>query len=61
MIQFGSPEETNMNKTLAKIFLTLVILTGASAVLSACNTTEGVGKDMSAAGHKISNEAEEHK
>ena len=61
MIQFGSPEETNMHKTLAKIFLTLVILTGASAVLSACNTTEGVGKDMSAAGHKISNEAEEHK
>ena len=61
MIQFGSPEETNMNKTLAKILLTLVILTGASAVLGACNTTEGVGKDMSAAGHKISNEADEHK
>jgi predicted small secreted protein len=61
MIQFGSPEEANMNKTLAKIFLTLVILTGASAGLSACNTTEGVGKDLSAAGHKISNEADEHK
>jgi predicted small secreted protein len=50
-----------MNKTLARIFLTLVVLTGTSALLGACNTAEGVGKDISSAGHKISNEAEEHK
>jgi predicted small secreted protein len=50
-----------MNKTLARIFLTLAVLTSASTLLGACNTAEGVGKDMSAAGHKISNEAEEHK
>ncbi len=50
-----------MNKSLAKIFLALFLLTGTSALLSACNTTEGAGKDISKAGHAISNEAEEHK
>lgn len=50
-----------MNRTVAKFFLALFLLSSAGALLSACNTTEGVGKDMSQAGHKISNEADEHK
>ena len=49
-----------MNKSVAKIFLTLFLLTGA-ATLSACNTTAGAGKDLSAAGHAINNSAEENK
>jgi predicted small secreted protein len=49
-----------MKQALAKSLLVLVV-TSVVALLGACNTTEGAGKDMSAAGHKISNEAEEHK
>jgi predicted small secreted protein len=50
-----------MNRTVAKLFLALFLLSSTGALLSACNTTEGAGKDMSQAGHAISNSAEEHK
>ena len=50
-----------MSATLARILLMLFLLTGTAALVSACNTTEGAGKDISKAGHAISNEAEEHK
>ena len=43
-----------MRKTLASVALTLFVLTGAAAMLSACNTVEGVGQDTSAAGRAIS-------
>jgi predicted small secreted protein len=49
-----------MTKMLPRMLVALLLLTGAGGLLSACNTTAGVGKDMSAAGHKITNEAEEH-
>ena len=32
-----------------------------SLALSACNTIEGAGRDVSHAGHEISEEAQEHK
>jgi predicted small secreted protein len=54
-------KETTMGNSLAKVFLALFLVTGASALLGACNTTEGAGKDLSNAGHAISNEAHEHK
>jgi entericidin B len=54
-------KETAMRKSMARIFLVLFLLMGTSALLGACNTTEGAGKDISKAGHAISNEAEEHK
>jgi entericidin B len=50
-----------MRKGFAKAMVAMLILAGASAALSACNTTEGAGKDMSAAGHVISNSAEKNK
>jgi len=50
-----------MRKSLATAFLSLLLLTGAAAILSACNTTAGVGRDLGAAGHAISNSAEENK
>jgi predicted small secreted protein len=50
-----------MNKGIAKIFLTLFLLTGVGAMLGACNTTAGAGKDISAAGHAINNSAEDNK
>ena len=50
-----------MRKSLATIFLTLLMLTGAVSVLSACNTTAGAGKDIESAGKAINNSAEENK
>jgi predicted small secreted protein len=50
-----------IKNTLATTFLTLLLLTGAASLLSACNTTAGAGKDISAAGKAINNEAEENK
>ena len=41
--------------------LTFLMLLLSGVVLSACNTTAGVGKDLSSAGTAIHNEAEEHK
>lgn len=50
-----------MRKYLAITFTTLVVIVGASSFLSACNTVEGAGKDVSHAGHEVSEEANEHK
>lgn len=49
-----------MHKT-AAMLLTLIVLSTAAMVLSACNTTEGAGQDISAAGHGVSNAAQETK
>jgi predicted small secreted protein len=49
-----------MKQALAKTLL-LLFMASVAASLAACNTTEGAGKDISSAGHKISGEAEEHK
>jgi predicted small secreted protein len=50
-----------MRKNLAIVLLNLVLLSGASALLSACNTTAGAGQDVSAAGHAVTNSAEKVK
>jgi entericidin B len=50
-----------MRKALATGFLALALLGGAGMMLSACNTMEGAGQDMSAGGHAISNSAERNK
>ena len=50
-----------MRKNLAIAFISLVVLTGASTFLSACNTVEGAGRDVSKAGGAITEEAKEHK
>jgi predicted small secreted protein len=42
-----------------KAFIALLI--GASFLLGACNTIEGAGKDVKAAGQKVEGEAAEHK
>src|SRR5690242_459430 len=55
------PKDSSMRKTLATTFATLVLLTGVSSFLSACNTVEGAGKDVSKAGQAVSEEAKEHK
>jgi predicted small secreted protein len=50
-----------MRKGFMKAMVAMLILAGAGVVLSACNTTEGAGKDISSAGHAISNSAEKNK
>ncbi len=48
-----------MRKNLSMV-LTLLALVGLAPVLSACNTTAGVGEDISAGGHAMTNSAEKH-
>jgi predicted small secreted protein len=50
-----------MRKSLAILFLNFAILSGAATLLSACNTTAGVGQDVSAAGHAVTNTADKVK
>jgi entericidin B len=40
------------------ILITLLTLTSMSALLSACNTAAGAGRDISATGHAITNGAD---
>ena len=47
-----------MSKTLAVIFLNLLLLSGTGVLLGACNTTAGAGQDVSTAGHAVTNSAE---
>ena len=50
-----------MRKLLAAFLLNLLFLSGAAALLSACNTTAGVGEDISATGNAITGGAEQSK
>jgi entericidin B len=50
-----------MRKHLTMLLLSLLVVSGAASVLSACNTTAGAGEDMSSAGHAITNSAEKNK
>nr|WP_294531045.1 entericidin A/B family lipoprotein [uncultured Rhodopila sp.] len=38
-----------------------MLLSGATVLLSACNTTAGAGQDVSAAGHAVTDSAEKVK
>jgi len=42
------------------LLLTLLALIGLMPLLSACHTTSGAGRDISAAGHAITGSAEKH-
>jgi predicted small secreted protein len=41
--------------------IVLLAMMAASMAVAACNTVEGAGKDVSAAGHAVSNTAEDAK
>ncbi|HVY13859.1 MAG TPA: entericidin A/B family lipoprotein [Rhodopila sp.] len=45
----------------SRLFLLIAVLLTAASTLTACNTTEGAGKDLSAAGQGLSNAAEKNK
>ncbi len=44
-----------------RAILAASLLIGASTLLSACNTTAGVGQDVSAGGHAVTNTADKAK
>jgi entericidin B len=50
-----------MGKHLIVGLLGLLVLSGTTSLLGACNTTSGAGKDISATGHAITNSAEKNK
>jgi entericidin B len=50
-----------MRKRLIVVLLSLLVPSGATALLSACNTTAGVGEDISATGNAITSGAEQSK
>jgi predicted small secreted protein len=54
-------EEAIMRSKMATAFILLIVLGGSSGLLSACNTVEGAGKDVSKAGHEVSDAARDHK
>jgi predicted small secreted protein len=56
-----SRRECPMRKSLIMVLLTLLMLSGATALLSACNTTAGVGQDISATGNALTRGAEQSK
>jgi predicted small secreted protein len=53
------PEGTSMEKMTMKALIAVII--GASFLIGGCNTVEGVGKDVKAAGDKVQDEAAEHR
>lgn len=46
---------------IAGSMLVTFLLAGTAILLTACNTTAGVGQDVSAAGHAVTNSAEKVK
>jgi predicted small secreted protein len=50
-----------MRRGLSIVLVNLFLLSGATVLLSGCNTTAGVGQDVSAAGHAVTNTADKVK
>ena len=50
-----------MYRRIAVIFLNFALLSGAIVLLNACNTTAGIGQDVSAAGHAVTDTADKVK
>jgi predicted small secreted protein len=48
-------------RRIAIIFFSVALLSGSGVLLSACNTTAGLGQDVSAAGHAVTNTADKVK
>ncbi len=51
----------SLRRGAARTILALTLLAGASAMLTACNTTAGAGQDVSAAGHAVTSTADKAK
>jgi entericidin B len=56
--QFNFPQRDPTEKTMKTL---IAMMVGMSFLLGACNTMEGAGKDVKAAGGKVEKEAREDK
>jgi entericidin B len=54
-------QSPHFRRGIASILATMLLLAGVAASLSACNTTAGVGKDVSATGNAVTNSADKVK
>jgi entericidin B len=50
-----------LKRSFAATMATMMLLAGAAVALSACNTTAGAGKDVSATGKAVTNTADDVK
>lgn len=50
-----------MRRIIATALLNLALLSAAATMLAACNTTAGMGQDVTAAGHAVTNSADKVK
>jgi predicted small secreted protein len=50
-----------MRKNISKVLIGAVLLIGASTFLASCNTVAGAGKDVSSAGHAVTDTADDVK
>jgi predicted small secreted protein len=50
-----------MRNNISKAFVGVVLLMGASTFLASCNTVAGAGKDVSSAGHAVTDTADDVK
>jgi predicted small secreted protein len=48
-------------RRIVMIFFNVALLSGAIVLLNACNTTAGIGQDVSAAGHAVTDTADKVK
>jgi predicted small secreted protein len=51
---------SNIMRKNTSLALALLALIGLAPMLGACHTTAGVGQDLSAGGHAITNSADKH-
>jgi predicted small secreted protein len=59
MVQLQRPSGRPPEKTMRKLIILAAI--AASLTVAACNTVEGAGKDVSSAGHAVSDTAKDAK
>lgn len=49
-----------MDMSIARSLLMTMLLLGSAATVTGCNTIQGMGQDMEAAGEEVQEEAEEN-
>jgi predicted small secreted protein len=61
MLRHDRHRGINAMRNRLTMLLTLLAVAGTASLVTACNTTAGAGKDISAAGTAIENSAEKNK
>jgi len=54
-------KESSMCRNISTVLMGAVLLIGTSSFLASCNTVAGAGKDVSSAGHAVTDTADDAK